>query len=319
MNIEVREAGKSRKYYLAHSFREGKRVIKIRRYLGTNLSKAEIEKLRIRAEDIIRQQIQSYKLIADPLKHKLSNRELSLVKKLEASIDINVKHLSKQDWQLFTELFTYNTNAIEGSEVNFNEVKNILEENHWPQDVKKEDISETYGVAQAIEFIRKNKDHVSIALIKKLHLIVFRNSKQFAGKLRPKGIEVVIRDGLGNIVHVGAPSNRIIGLLQELVEWYNLNKNKLPGLVLAAVVHNQFENIHPFEDGNGRVGRLLMNNILLKHKLPPVNIDFNNRREYYNSLQAYEKKGDLMQTLKLILKEYKSFKKQLGAYKSKKM
>ena len=73
----------------------------------------------------------------------------------------------------FTELFTYSTNAIEGSELNQKEVKEILEENKWPRDIEKGDISETYGVAEAVEHIRKTKEHISIKLIKKLHFIVF--------------------------------------------------------------------------------------------------------------------------------------------------
>ncbi|MFH1835681.1 MAG: hypothetical protein ABH851_05795 [Methanobacteriota archaeon] len=59
------------------------------------------------------------------------------------------------------------------------------------------------------------------------------------------------------------------------------------------------------------VGRLLLNNILLKHDMPPVNIELKNRRRYYDSLQAYEKKGDLRPTIELILKEYKKLNKTL--------
>ena len=77
---------------------------------------------------------------------------------------------------------------------------------------------------------------------------------------------------------------------------------------MAAVVHNQFENVHPFQDGNGRVGRLILNNILLKHGMPPVNIELKNRQEYYSALQAYEKEGNLRPTIELILKEYKKLK-----------
>ena len=113
MMIEVRIQGKRKKYYLAHSFREGKKVKKSRRYLGVDLSKKQLEKLIKRAEEIIKQQLESYKIISDPLKHELNFRELEFLKNLNTKIEI--KHLSKEDWELFTELFTYNTNAIEGS------------------------------------------------------------------------------------------------------------------------------------------------------------------------------------------------------------
>ncbi|MBS3174904.1 Fic family protein [Candidatus Woesearchaeota archaeon] len=319
MIIEIRQQGKKKKYYLSHSFRDENKVKKIRRYLGSDLTKEEIEKLRQRAEELIIAQIATYKKLRDPLRYELSDKELNFIKKLEPKKIIQINHLSKDQWKRFTELFTYNTNAIEGSEVNEKEVKEILEENKWPKEVKKEDISETYGVAEAVDYIRKTKEHLSINLIRKLHEITFKNSKHFAGKLRPSSVEVVIRDGAGNVVHSCAPSNRIESLLKELIEWYNKHKNKYHPILLAAVVHNQFENIHPFQDGNGRVGRLLLNNILIKHNLPPVNVGFNNRIEYYKSLQEYQNKGNVRSTLDLILKEYKILKKELGDYKRKKM
>ncbi len=98
-------------------------------------------------------------------------------------------------------------------------------------------------------------------------------------------------------------------MLKELINWYNNHKKEYPAILLAAVIHNQFENIHPFADGNGRVGRILLNNILLKNGLPPINIDLKNQREYYQSLQSYEKQGNIRPTIELILKEYKSLKK----------
>ena len=100
-------------------------------------------------------------------------------------------------------------------------------------------------------------------------------------------------------------------MLKEIVHWYNQNRAKCQPLVLAAVVHNQFEVVHPFQDGNGRVGRLLLNNILLKHDLPPLNIELKNRTQYYLALQAYEKESNIRPMLELMLKEYKSLKQLL--------
>lgn len=95
-------------------------------------------------------------------------------------------------------------------------------------------------------------------------------------------------DVSGNVVHRGAPSQQIESLLRELIKWYN-QKNQLLAISFSAIAHNQFEVIHPFSDGNGRVGRLLLNNILLKYNLPPLNIGLKNRTQYYASMQAYEK------------------------------
>lgn len=313
MYVEKRKEGKRTKYYLAHSFREGRKVHKIRKFLGKNINEGELKERRIKAEKIILEEIEQYKIIKDPLKVPLSQKEIKLIENLERNQKLRIIHFSEKQWKLFSELFSYSTNAIEGSEITKGEAKAILEQDKWPKK-SKQDIAEIYGVNNAIEFIRKTKTHFSIKLIKDLHKIVFKNSKDFAGNFRKKGEEVAIRDGSGNIVHMGAPQSRIISLLNELVEWYEQNKKKYPSLVLASVVHNQFENIHPFKDGNGRVGRLLLNNILIKNGFPPVNIDLRNVREYYNSLQEYEKKGNLRPTIDLLIKEYKSIKK-LGDHK----
>ena len=311
MYLEKRKLGKSIKYFLAHSFREGGKVHKIRKYLGSNLTQEVLNERREKAKQLILDEINQYKIIQDPLQIDLPKKEIEFVQRLERKEKLKIFNLAEKQWKIFSELFTYSTNAIEGSELESKEVKEILEKDKWPQK-SKGDIAETYGVNNAIEFIRKTDEHISITLILKLHEIVFKNSKDFAGDFRRLGEEVVVKDGFGRVVHMGAPQSRVAGLLKELINWYEQNKNKYPGLILAAVVHNQFENIHPFKDGNGRVGRLLLNNILLKNNLPPINITFKNRVEYYQALQAYEKEHNLRPTIDLILKEYKSLKKRFG-------
>ncbi|MEA3329592.1 MAG: Fic family protein [Nanoarchaeota archaeon] len=311
MYIEKRKTKQGTKYYLTHSFREGRKIHKIRKYLGKNLNSKLLNERKEKAENLILEEINKYKIISDPLKKPLSEDEIKFVKELEVKQRLMVFHLSEKQWETFSELFTYNTNAIEGSEISSSEVEEILEENKWPKK-SKQDIAETYGVNEAINFIRKTKDHLSLNLIKELHKIIFKNSKDFAGKFRAKGEEVVIRDGLGRIIHMGAPQSRVIPLLKELIKWYDKNREKYPALILASVIHNQFETIHPFADGNGRVGRILLNNVLIKMGLAPVNINFKNRRDYYSSLEEYQKNNNLRPTVDLIIKEYKILKKQLG-------
>ncbi len=310
MNIEKRKVGKKIKYYLAHSYREGSKVHKFRKYLGTDLSQGKLKERIIIAEKLILEEIYKYNIIQDPLKIDLSEKEISAVKELEAEIPIKIAHLSETDWKKFSELFSYNTNAIEGSRLNQEEVINILEHDKWPNK-SKEDIAEAYGVDEAIRFILKSKEHITLDLIKNIHKIIFKNSKDFAGKFRKKGQEVVVMTKSGNIVHEGAPQTRINYLLKELIGWYEENKKKYPAFILAAVVHNQFENIHPFADGNGRVGRILLNNILIKNNFPPMNINLKNQIEYYDSLREYEHNQDIKPTIELYVKEYRQLEKDL--------
>jgi Fic family protein len=310
MYIEKKISKGKTKYYLAHSFREGKKIHKIRKLLGTDLANELLEDRKSKAEKLILEEIQKYNLIQDPLEKELSQEEIDFVKRLEKEADFKIFHLSEKDWKTFSKSFTFNTNAIEGSELNKKEVSAVITEGKWP-DKSKADIAEVYGVNEAIEFIRKTEEHLSANLLKEIHRIVFRNSKDFAGEFRKKGEEVVVMSSSGKVVHEGAPQSRIPGLLDNLIAWYQKSKNKYPALILAAVVHNQFENIHPFADGNGRVGRIILNNILIKNALPPINIELKDRLEYYETLQEYEKNKNIRPTIQFLLKEYKTTKKEL--------
>jgi Fic family protein len=311
VHLEIRTSGKKKKYYLAHSMRKGNRVRKLRLYLGVDLSKKELETKRKYAEEVLEEKIKKYGVINDPFYTALSPSELEELENLETRAELSVIHLDEKDWSKFGEAFAYDTNAIEGSTVTASEVVGILENKKWPKHRTKDEVSETYGVSEAMAYIRKTRIHLSLGLIEKLHEMVFRNSKAFAGRFRSPGMEVAVVDSCGNVIHRGAPATEVVKSLKELINWYNKNKKEYPPLILATVVHNQLENIHPFQDGNGRVGRLILNNILLKHNLPPVNIEVRNRREYYNALQEYERNRNIRPTIELILKEYKSLKRLL--------
>ncbi len=307
MFLEKRKAGKRTKYYVVHSFRDGKKVVKLRRYIGTDLPPEKLRKAREKAESFIRAQLREYREIRNPLTQTLSDTEIEQIKKLQHKI--RIYHLDERQWQRFTQAFSYDTNAIEGSTVTRKEVTAIMEGK--TPDKGSDEIAETRNVVAAVKHIRKTENLLSLALIKKIHWICFKDTKDFAGKFREKGVEVLIRDINGNVVHTGAPAEKIGSLLRKMVIWYNENRHKYPPILLAALIHNQFEDIHPFQDGNGRVGRLLLNNILLKHDLPPVNIHFKNRTEYYKALRAFDKDGNVRPMIELIVKEYKKLQRDI--------
>ncbi len=282
----------------------------MRVYLGRDLSREEVEKKRIEGEIELNQKLSELKGIKDPYKETLSSEEISELNKLLPQGKIELSHISDDNWLKFTEAFTYATNAIEGSTVNRKEVGDILEKRKWPNKPR-EEIYETLGVEQAVKHLRNTEEHLSIDLIRELHRLVFKDSKPFAGNFREIGEEVSVIDYEGNVIHDGAPSRLVSKLLNELVAWYNVNKGTYHPLILSVVVHNQFENIHPFADGNGRVGRLILINVLIKHGLPPVNIEMANRSEYYIALYQYDNENDIRPSLNLLLKEMRKSKKSL--------
>lgn len=293
MFVEKRKHGKNIKYYLVHSYRIGKKVKRISRYLGSNLSEKQLKKIKARASELLREQIK------DKHPFELNDEEIREYEKYNKKIEI--KHLQKEiDWNQFTKDFVYNTNAIEGSTVEYKEVEDLIDKKEKPENP---DEIETLNVSQAVGFIRRTKEPFSLSLIKKLHKICFNNTKIFAGDIR--NVEVVVRDIKGKIIHRGAPAKKVEPLLKELVQWYNKHKSKYPPLLLAAIVHNQFENIHPFQDGNGRVGRLLLNYVLLKNNYPPLNMRLENRKEYYKILSIFDKTGNIKPTIRFFIKEYR--------------
>ncbi|MFC1648362.1 Fic family protein [Nanoarchaeota archaeon] len=293
MFLEKRKAGNKIKYYLVHSYRHNKKVKKIRRYLGSNLSEQNLTKLKKQAEEHIKQQIEE--LRTEIFNFSLSKKE---IKKLN-NYKITIHHLDKKEWERFTEDFVFNTNAIEGSTVLKQEVHEILQKK---KAAEPEEI-ETQGVAKAVNYIKKTKQDLSLPLILKLHKLCFQGSKDFAGKFRES--EVVIRNRQGEIIHRGVPVKELQALLQDYISWYKKNKKKFRPMALAAIIHNQFEHIHPFQDGNGRVGRLLLNFILIKNNYPPINILLEDRQEYYRTLQEYSRHQNMKPTMEFLIKQYK--------------
>ena len=174
-----------------------------------------------------------------------------------------------------------------------------------PEEIpKNQDEIETIEVANAINYLKSiDKKELSLDLIKKLHYLCFNRTKHFAGKFR--NVRVIIRDSLGNIIHQGAPAKDVEKLLLELIKWYNKHYKKYPVLVLAGLLHNKFEEIHPFQDGNGRVGRLLLNFVLITNNYPPINIQLKDRKSYYKILRIFDKTGNIDPTIRFLLSQYK--------------
>ena len=125
MHIEIRKDGKRIKYFLSHSYREGEKVHKFRKYLGQDLKQSLLKEREKIAQKLILEEIHRYNIIKDPLKVKLSKEEIRSIRSLEAKIPLKISHLSEKDWKKFSKIFTYNTNAIEGSKLRQDEVNDL--------------------------------------------------------------------------------------------------------------------------------------------------------------------------------------------------
>lgn len=101
-------------------------------------------------------------------------------------------------------------------------------------------------------------------------------------------------------------------VMQQLTHWVN-HCEAIPASLLASITHAWFANIHPFDDGNGRVARLLVNLILAKHHLPPVIIDHKSRRDdYIDALALSDEAGDIFPLTKLLFESQKRFVKEVN-------
>lgn len=191
--------------------------------------------------------------------------------------------LSKNKWKSFALSFTYNTNKIEGSKLSFTEVKDIILINSVPAQASREDVEECIGLYKAINYVRKNFNQpITPELIKLLHRMVFHKTKSFAGNFREKPDEnIVIVNKYGNII--AKPTSPQF-VAKEISDLCNSTNERASDEDEPFRFHIAFENIHPFLDGNGRTGRLLLNLMLLKQGKKPYDIKFEDRVLYYTRL-----------------------------------
>jgi Fic family protein len=174
--------------------------------------------------------------------------------------------------------FTYNTNAIEGSTITLEEARLILEDKVAPSKPLK-DIKETESQAKVFLEMLKAREKISEELLVKWHKEIFANTKpDIAGQFRNYLV------GVGP--YIASDWHELKKLLKQLIRF--VNESKLNPVESAARAHYMFEKIHPFGDGNGRIGRLLMNYILWKNGYPMLIIEYKKRKSYCKALQRTE-------------------------------
>ena len=189
--------------------------------------------------------------------------------------------------EMFIVEHTYNSNAIEGNTLTLQETGLVLQGITIDRKPLKDHL-EVVGYKEAFEYVEqmaKERKPLTDYEIKAIHSLVLADRKEDRGQWRR--VPVRIAGAATTPVQPYQIEPMVLALLADMDTVYK----KLHVVEQAALFHLRFESIHPFIDGNGRTGRLLMNLQLIQAGYPPINVKFADRRCYYEAFDSYADTG----------------------------
>lgn len=187
----------------------------------------------------------------------------------------------------FVVEYTYNSNAIEGNTLTLRETDLVLRGLTIDKKPLKDHV-EAVGHKEAFDYVKELvKDNIPLSenIIKQIHFLVLANKKEDRGVYRRIPVRIM------GAAHEPVQPYLIQSKMEQLlIDFKNSNEHIVTKL---ARFHIEFEAIHPFIDGNGRTGRLLVNLELMKAGYPPIDIKYMDRLAYYNAFDEYHVKHNL--------------------------
>jgi len=196
--------------------------------------------------------------------------------------------------------FTYNSNAIEGNTLTLQETALIIKEGITIDKKPLKDHLEAVGHKEAylyIEELVQQKVPLSEKVIKDIHSLVLMDSREDRGVYRRVPVTIM------GAVHTPPQPFLLPARMEELILKYQ-EMRLLHVVERVSQFHLEFEAIHPFIDGNGRTGRLLLNLELMKAGYPPISIKFGDRKRYYDCFTSYHSNGDDLSEMVSLVREY---------------
>ena len=190
----------------------------------------------------------------------------------------------------------YNSNAIENSTLTLKETEKILMEMEISRNVSLREVFEAKNLARVIDYIKKNLKNTEITekIILFLHqMLIGGIDDNIAGRFRKKGEYVRVGS------HVAPAPEHAEAMTKELLFEYSNNLTQY-FIDKIAKFHLDFENIHPFCDGNGRIGRALLNYQLMRFGFPMIIIRNKEKKEYYKSFRDYRENKNAKTLGKII-------------------
>ena len=294
VHTEIQEKKARKYYYRVKSVRNGSKVRKERVYLGVNLSKEELKKKEKEADKKL-----------NIFSEALTKEELQFLETLKRDFSKEPKENCENRYEAFCSLFTFDSTGIEGNTLTLSETSHLLFEGIVPKEKPLREIHEVLNHKKAIDFMLEHNGALNKEFILKLQEIVVINTLR-ADLISQLGKYRRVQVFVGG--SIPPKPEDVPRKMASLLRWHSINKNKLHPLILASHFHTEFEKIHPFVDGNGRVGRLLMNFIMYKNNYPMINIPKLKRFRYYEVLQEAQYKGNLKSFVSFLISLLKNEK-----------
>lgn len=192
---------------------------------------------------------------------------------------------------------TYNSNAIEGNTMTLRETALILQEGVAIGGKSVKEHLEIVGHKDAMEYVYslvESQRQLTEFTIKEIHSLVLMNDPDNRGVYRKVAV------GVGS--HRPPDPVSIPQEMERLVAEYPGRAASAHPIEATAWLHLKFENVHPFVNGNGRTGRLLLNFELMKAGLLPIDVKFSDRAAYYQCFGEFDGKGDIGPMARLVAK-----------------
>ncbi|MBE7447164.1 MAG: Fic family protein [Planctomycetia bacterium] len=181
----------------------------------------------------------------------------------------------------------YNSNDIENSTLSLEETEKILLKIDLDRFITEREIFEAKNLARVVSYIntKAKEQELTLEIILLLHKILLSNIRDdIAGRFRKDGEWVRVAN------HIAPDPKEVVGKLEKMLAGYNANSSENI-IKRIALLHLVFEHTHPFVDGNGRIGRVINNYLLIREGFVPVNIKFIDRKMYYEAFKEFGEKG----------------------------
>lgn len=182
----------------------------------------------------------------------------------------------------------YNSNAIENSTVTLEETEKILLQIDLDRYITEREMFETKNLARVVSYIdkRAKEQELSLGVILVLHKMLLSNiCNNIAGRFRKDDEHVRVGS------YIAPKSQEVLERLEKMLSEYNAKASENI-IKRIAKLHLTFEHVHPFCDGNGRIGRVINNYLLIREGYVPINIKFIDRKKYYDAFKEFDQKRE---------------------------